>query len=226
MYGDKKRNILSLFLLYADAHCFPLKDVNDFFDQEMSFLQTYHHNLKEATIRADRQTTKHKDVADSYIKISTNLLQLATTDTGKLERFLTKIAEMFEKLRKVEGRVASDEDLKLSDTLRYYMRDTAAAKRLLFRRLKALHAYESANRALEKARAKNKDVHAAEQAQTEACEKFEQMSEKGKEELMDFKTRRVTAFRKNLIELTELEIKHAKAHAELLKKCLTVLREE
>ncbi|XP_060822523.1 sorting nexin-6 isoform X3 [Bombus pascuorum] len=138
-----------------------VKDVNDFFDQEMSFLQTYHHNLKEATARADRQTAKHKDVADSYIKISTNLLQLATTDNGKLERFLTKIAEMFEKLRKVEGRVASDEDLKLSDTLRYYMRDTAAAKRLLFRRLKALHAYESANRALEKARAKNKDVHAA-----------------------------------------------------------------
>lgn len=29
-------------------------------------------------------------------------------------------------------------------------------------------------------------------------------------ELVDFKTRRVTAFRKNLIELTELEIKHAK----------------
>lgn len=40
------------------------------------------------------------------------------------------------------------------------MRDTAAAKKLLFRRLKALHAYESANRALEKARAKNRDVHA------------------------------------------------------------------
>lgn len=76
-----------------------VKDVNDFFDQEMSFLQTYHHNLKEATARADRQTAKHKDVADSYIKISTNLLQLATTDNGKLERFLTKIAEMFEKLR-------------------------------------------------------------------------------------------------------------------------------
>ena len=76
-----------------------VKDVNDFFDQEMSFLQTYHQNLKEATARSDRQTAKHKDVADSYIKISTNLLQLATTDTGKLERFLTKIAEMFEKLR-------------------------------------------------------------------------------------------------------------------------------
>lgn len=76
-----------------------VKDVNDFFDQEMTFLQTYHANLKEATNRADRQTAKHKDVADSYIKISTNLLQLATTDTGKLERFLAKIAEVFEKLR-------------------------------------------------------------------------------------------------------------------------------
>lgn len=203
-----------------------VKDVNDFFDQEMSFLQQYHNNLKEGTIRADRQTSKHKDVADSYIKISSNLLQIATTDSGKLEKFLTKIAETFEKLRKVEGRVASDEDLKLSDTLRYYMRDTAAAKRLLFRRLKALHTYEAANRALEKSRAKNKDVHAAEKAQTEACEKFEQMSEKGKEELTDFKTRRIAAFRKNLIELTELEIKHAKSHADLLKKCLDNLREE
>ena len=40
------------------------------------------------------------------------------------------------------------------------MRDSDAAKRLLFRRLKALHTYETANRVLEKARAKNKDVHA------------------------------------------------------------------
>lgn len=203
-----------------------VKDVNDFFDQEMTFLQQYHNNLKEATKAADKQTSKHKDVADSYIKISMNLLQLATTDDGKLEKFLSKVAEAFEKFRKVEGRVASDEDLKLSDILRYYMRDTAAAKKLLFRRLKALHAYEAANRTLEKARAKNKDVQAAEQAQTVACDKFEQISEKGKEELVDFKSRRVADFKKNLIELTDLEIKHAKAHAEMLKKCLALLREE
>jgi hypothetical protein len=50
----------------------------------------------------------------------------------------------------MEGRVASDQDLKLVDTLRYYQRDSNAAKALLVRRL----------RNLEKARAKNKDVHA------------------------------------------------------------------
>jgi sorting nexin-5/6/32 len=36
------------------------------------------------------------------------------------------------------------------------------------------------------------------------------MSSKAKEELIGFKSRRVVAFRKNLVDLTELEIKHAK----------------
>lgn len=60
----------------------------------------------------------------------------------------------------MEGRVASDQDLKLVDTLRYYQRDSDAAKALLVRRLRCLASYEAANRNLEKARAKNKDVHA------------------------------------------------------------------
>lgn len=53
-------------------------------------------------------------------------------------------------------------------------------------------------------------VSQAEQAQQEACDKFEAMSAKAKEELVDFKKRRVVAFKKNLIDLTELEIKHSK----------------
>uniref|UniRef100_A0A1B6EY91 Sorting nexin n=1 Tax=Cuerna arida TaxID=1464854 RepID=A0A1B6EY91_9HEMI len=203
-----------------------VKDVNDFFEQEKNFLIEYHSHLKEATAKADRMTKRHKDVADSFIKISSGLIQLATTDHRDLEKFLTKVAETFEKARKIEGRVASDEDLKLSDTLRYYMRDSFAAKRLLYRRLRCLANYENANRNLEKARAKNKDIHAAEKAQQEACEKFEQMSDKGKEELVDFKTRRVAAFRKNLVDLAELEIKHAKAQVQLLKNCLASLRDE
>lgn len=51
-------------------------------------------------------------------------------------------------------------DLKLSDTLRYYMGDTFAAKRLLYRRLRCLSNYEAANKNLERARARNRDVHA------------------------------------------------------------------
>ena len=60
----------------------------------------------------------------------------------------------------MEGRVSSDQDLKLGDTLRYYQRDSHAAKALLIRRLRCLAAYEAANRNLERVRAKNKDTHA------------------------------------------------------------------
>jgi sorting nexin-5/6/32 len=49
-------------------------------------------------------------------------------------------------MRRIEGRVANDQDLKLSDCLRYHMRDTTAAKDLLYRRLRCLANYEKANK--------------------------------------------------------------------------------
>lgn len=202
------------------------KDVDDFFEHERNFLIEYHNHIRDATMKSDRMTRNHKNVADSYIKISFSLVQLATIDGSELEKFFSKVSETFEKARKLEGRVASDEDLKLSDTLRYYMRDTAAAKDLLYRRLRCLANYENANRNLEKARIKNKDIHMAENIQQQACQKFEAISKQAKQELQDFKTRRVAAFRKNLVELAELELKHSKTQIQLLKSCLMSLHEE
>ncbi|XP_070378567.1 sorting nexin-6 isoform X1 [Dermacentor albipictus] len=202
------------------------KDVDEFFEHERNFLTEYHTHVRDATTKADRMTRAHKNVADSYIKISSCLTQLATVESSELEKFFPKVAESFEKARKIEGRVATDEDLKLSDTLRYYMRDTSAAKDLLYRRLRCLANYENANRALERARNKNKEVQAAEAAQQEACEKFEGISKQAKQELTDFKTRRVSNFRKNLLELVELELKHAKAQVQLLKSSIALLKNE
>jgi len=207
-------------------------DVDEYFDKEKAFIIEYHKTIKDATIKADRMTQCHKNVADSYIKLSTGLAQLGTMEGPKLEKFINKVADTFEKARKVEGRVASDEDLKLSDTLRYYVRDGTASKELLYRRLRCLANYEQANKNLDRARAKNIDVHApggvadAELAQQRSRERFENMSEKAKEELADFKIRRVQAFKKNLVEFAELELKHAKAQAQLLKNCLQILNEE
>uniref|UniRef100_A0A1E1X5Y9 Sorting nexin n=1 Tax=Amblyomma aureolatum TaxID=187763 RepID=A0A1E1X5Y9_9ACAR len=202
------------------------KDVDEFFEHERNFLTEYHTHVRDATAKADRMTRSHKNVADSYIGISSCLTQLATVESSELEKFFPKVAESFEKARKIEGRVATDEDLKLSDTLRYYMRDTSAAKDLLYRRLRCLANYENANRALERARNKNREVQAAEAAQQEACEKFESISKQAKQELTDFKTRRVSNFRKNLLELVELELKHAKAQVQLLKGSIALLKNE
>lgn len=202
-----------------------VRDVNDFFENELQFLTEYHGHLKEAAARTEKMTHKHKDVADCHVKVSNCLMQLSTAEKGNMEKFLAKTAEIFEKIKNMEARVSSDQDLKLGDTLRYYQRDSYAAKSLLIRRLRCLAAYEGANRNLEKARAKNKDVHAAENAQAEACEKFEKMSACGKEELVGFRNRRVAAFKKALTELAELEIKHAKAQYEFLRQSIIALQE-
>ena len=60
--------------------------------------------------------------------------------------------------QKIDSRKASDKDLKLSDLLRYHMRDSEAAKDLLYRRLRCLHNLDNANKNLDKARAKGKNI--------------------------------------------------------------------
>uniref|UniRef100_A0A8C5NEQ5 PX domain-containing protein n=1 Tax=Gouania willdenowi TaxID=441366 RepID=A0A8C5NEQ5_GOUWI len=151
-----------------------VKDVDDFFEHEKTFLLEYHNRVKDAS--------------------------------------------------KVESRVAADEDLKLSDLLKYYLRESQAAKDLLYRRSRSLVDYENANKALDKARSKNRDVLQAETSQQICCHKFEKISESAKQELIDFKTRRVAAFRKNLVELAELELKHAKGNLQLLQSCLGFMK--
>lgn len=76
-----------------------VRDVNDFFENELQFLTEYHSHLKEAALRTERMTKKHKEVADSEIKISSNLMLLSTAERGNMEKFLAKTAEIFEKTR-------------------------------------------------------------------------------------------------------------------------------
>merc|ERR1719190_345326 len=133
------------------------------------------------------------------------MLDIASLENSSLESFLTKLSDTFEKMRRIESRVANDQDLKLSDCLRYHMRDTNAAKDLLYRRLRCLANYEKANKDLDMARARNKDVAIAENKQQEACTTFEEMSKTAKAELTMQKERRVAHCQKSMADLAELE---------------------
>ncbi len=207
-------------------------EVDDYFDREKSFIVAYHNLLRECTVRADKMTAHHKNLADTFIKVSVALSDLGRLDNANtpdggghaLEAFIARAADALDKMRRIEGRVASDQDLKLSDTLRYHSRDLAAAKDLLYRRLKALSAYELANKELERARARNRDVAQAEHDQQTACQRFEHISEKAKDELATLRSRRVAAFQKSLTELAELELKHSRSHAQMLKGVIAALR--
>lgn len=76
-----------------------VRDVNDFFESEYTYLTELNAHLKEAATRTERMTKKHKEVADTHIKISSNLVQLSTLENSSMEKFLTKSAEVFEKIR-------------------------------------------------------------------------------------------------------------------------------
>ena len=90
--------------------------------------------------------------------------------------------------------------------------------------LQALHDFEEANKALERARAKGKEIATAEVHREECQKTFEKLSELAKSELRDYRGRRVVAFKKGLTELAELELKHAKAHFQLLQHSLEALK--
>lgn len=201
------------------------KDVDPWFEEEKKFLTEYHAGLKDSTRCCDRMTRAHKHTADSLIGVATYLALLSIGKDDPLSSLYKKTSDSFEKIRKLEGRVASDEDLKLSDLLRYYDRNCQAALDLLYRRTRSLANAESANKKLETAKAKNKNVQEAEALQQSSSVKFDKLSETGKQELQTFKGRRVMAFRKNLVELTELEMKHAKTQVSVLKSTLATLRE-
>lgn len=202
------------------------RDEDQFFREEKSLLNSYHSAVKEATVAADLCTKHRKITADCLLRTQLALNNLIPKECRCIleSELVTIMANFFEGLQKVQVRLASDEDLKFSDTLRYYASDTEAAKDLLYRRSRALADYEVANRALDKARARLKDVQAAEETQAAANERYKNISESARLELEDFKVRRIKYFQKNVVELAELQIKHAKAQIELIKSNLLRLK--
>jgi sorting nexin-5/6/32 len=200
------------------------KDNDEYFEKQKAFMLEYHNRLRDATARADRLSRAHKSVADSLISISAQCLRLVEC-IPELEGFLTRSSEYFEKSRKIENRVSSDMDLKLSDSLRYYVRDTEAAKTLLYKRFRSLADLNEANKKMERARVKGREVPQAEGAQKYAQDKFDKITGTARGELADFHARRVPYFHKNLTALADLQYKHAKTHIQLLKQTLQSLKE-
>uniref|UniRef100_A0A452IJA6 PX domain-containing protein n=1 Tax=Gopherus agassizii TaxID=38772 RepID=A0A452IJA6_9SAUR len=178
-----------------------VKEVDDFFEQEKTFLVNYYNRIKDACAKADKMTRSHKNVADDYISTSACLNSLALEEPTNPEPVSLDAVDT----------------IKVTSNI-FFLKD------LLYRRTRSLVDYENSNKALDKARLKSKDVRLAETHQQDCCQKFEKLSESAKEELISFKRKRIAAFRKNLIEMAELEIKHAKNSVSLLQSCIDLFK--
>lgn len=201
-----------------------LEEIDEqYFERERLFLALYYNSIKEAANQADRVCQFQKCLADSYSNFGQNLVNLASVEG--LKELLLKVSDYFEQARKLESRIASDEDLKITDTFLYYKRETAAAQNLLVRRLKYMSEYETAIKNTEKARQKGgTQMQYAEVIQKQAKENFVNISKLAKQELMDYKQRRVQAFKKAFSDLVELELKHLQNHSQLITDCINTCR--
>ncbi|XP_048456770.1 sorting nexin-5 isoform X2 [Rhincodon typus] len=170
------------------------RDADEFFEHEKTFLVEYGIKIKDSAVKAEKMTKVHKNVSDDYLNLSSSLNELAIDNKAPLNNYYINLSELFEKLRD-----------------------------LLYRRARALVDYENANKTLDKARMKGKDVKQAELQHQLCGQKFEKLSESAKQELTAFRARRVGAFRKNLIEMTELELKHARTNVQMIQSCLAAL---
>ncbi|TGZ61365.1 hypothetical protein CRM22_008014 [Opisthorchis felineus] len=155
------------------------RDEDQFFREEKCILASYHSAIKDATAAADCANRHRRSMAENLLRVTLSLDNLVPKErmcTPEAD-LVSVLSSFFENYQKTQVRLASDEDLKFSDTLRYYASDAGAAKDLLYRRSRALADYEAANRALDKARAKMKDIQAAEDAQFAANNRFKAISE-------------------------------------------------
>ncbi|XP_069772858.1 sorting nexin-6 isoform X3 [Narcine bancroftii] len=61
-----------------------VKDVDDFFEHEKTFLLEYNNRIKDAAVKADKLTKSHKSVADDNSRISSIFYFLGTQDSTDL----------------------------------------------------------------------------------------------------------------------------------------------
>ncbi|VUZ40117.1 unnamed protein product [Hymenolepis diminuta] len=193
------------------------REDDPYFRDEKSYLTRYYSAVQDAHQTAEAVCRNRRLVGESILRLELLLQDLATTPpiSSKASESLlaSRFSSFFSALYPLQMRVTADEDLKLADSLGYYRAESSAAKDLLYRRSRALADYASANKALDKARAKQRDIAAAEANQMAMHKRFTDISQMARRELDEFKLRRIKYFQKNLMSLAELEIKHAKAQS-------------
>lgn len=201
------------------------KDVDNYFDQEKQFYTRYHNNLLACSRSSRRAAQLQRSCASATMQVAYTTKNLSSVEYSDCNKIIEKFGESLEKYRKIEDRSGSDMELKLADFLEYYSAETQSALDLLFRRIQSLVAVEKSNKNLDSARSRNKDIIGAETSQEKFKERFDEISELSKAELIEFKERRVEAYKRYFSELAELQIKHTKTKIKILTDCMRVCQE-
>lgn len=62
------------------------KETDELFESQKKFLTDYYNKIRESSFKADRMTFVHRSLADSYIRVSTGLSNIATAELEPLSK--------------------------------------------------------------------------------------------------------------------------------------------
>eukprot|EP00041_Stephanoeca_diplocostata_P034646 m.1190860 g.1190860 ORF g.1190860 m.1190860 type:complete len:406 (+) comp24556_c1_seq25:154-1371(+) len=202
-------------------------DEDSFFENQKAFIFHYIRTINDAQ-KASVQKVKHRQsMVAAFQKVGVALVHLANTQHAAhiLSEMMRKTGQSQTAVVSIQKKLCAKEDLKMSDLLKYYKADSDAAKDLMVRRVKALNDQNKTASALDAAKAKGKKVLEAQDAATNAKDKFEKITKSSKDELKVFKKRRIAAFRKGLIQYTQCQIRQSREMYALMKQTLAAVKE-
>lgn len=192
-----------------------------------TFIFHYIRTISGAATSAQAKVNARLAVTQGLGKLGTAIKHLANTQHAAytLSEILRKTGEAHTSLQSIEKKLSAKEDLKMTDRLKYYNDDSEAARDLLTRRVKALLTVQTTEKNLQKAKAAGKKVLEAQDAATQAKEKFDHITKTAKDEMKVFKKRRVAAFRKGLIQYAQCQIRQSREAYALMKQTLIALKD-
>eukprot|EP00050_Salpingoeca_kvevrii_P005934 m.286514 g.286514 ORF g.286514 m.286514 type:complete len:403 (-) comp11588_c0_seq1:211-1419(-) len=211
----------------VDTSFSSFKDPDEQFESQKHFLMHYNAVIKLTKEKAEEKVKRRRQLVQSIDKTSLYVTHLAHAHSSypRLSDVLRKVGDGLTKVYQIEKKLAAKEDLKMTDLLRYYVADGNAAKDLMHRRIKAYQEMEKDKKNLDKARTTGKKVSECQDKQDASQKRYESITETAREELATFKKRRVTAFRKGLIQYTQCQIRQSKEQYLLWKELHSSLRE-
>ncbi|KII71134.1 Sorting nexin-5 [Thelohanellus kitauei] len=194
-----------------------VNEQDEYFENQMQNIQTFINGLKEVTQHADSMTRAQKALASVIIKLSCQYKSYSLVEYTPLYRIISSLANYYDGVRKIESRISSDEDLKLTDTLKFHLSNLEASKELLIRRIKCYVAQENSLKALNKAKSKNENIPIAEDHYQQCIKKCTDISSSAKAEIEKENRERVIDLKKNLISYAELQILHMKVDLPIIQ---------
>jgi len=203
------------FLSSVTGQAEPVKEIDPQFDEFSGYVTGLNDQVATLQVKVTTNITKKRELKTTLEEFSHSAGLVGASETTQdtiLAGFWHKLSDILKMMAELNELLATSETNVFDNTLKDYVRLTAAGKIMLSNRLELLEK-------LQQAKAKNSD-------NVPALEKeFKEVSQNIKDELEAFKKQKTSEFRNSLRGLVKANVEHQQKVVALWKELLSELEE-